>query len=177
MDQLNIVQWNAQSIRSNRHIFSHFLIENNIHVALLCETWLKPEMRFNLKDYNTVRLHSGNNHNGVAILIHNSLQFKKIDTSYDSIQNIAIRLKYGGKELPWCHFIVLVINCNPSFSKSKLDNLIKSISGPVLIVGDFNAHHSAWGCSAQCSRGVDVLESINDNNLVLLNNADMTTVG
>lgn len=176
MDQLNIVQWNAQSINSNKHAFSYFLHEYNIHVALLCETWLKPHMRFSIKGYNIVRLDSGNTHNGVAILIHNSLQFSKIDTlNDDSIQNIAIRLKYGNnKEISLVSFYS---PGNASFTKYKFDNLIRNIPGPLLVGGDFNAHHSAWGCNSVNIRGREVLEIINGYNLVLLNDGEMTTVG
>lgn len=176
MDQLNIVQWNAQSINSNKLAFTHFLYENNIHVALLCETWLKPHMRFSIKGYNIVRLDSGNAHNGVAILIHNSLQFSKLDTLFDdSIQNIAIRVKYSNnKEISLVSFYS---PGNSSFTKSKFDNLIRSIPVPLLLGGDFNAYHSAWGCNSVNIRGREVLEVINDYNLVLLNDGEMTTVG
>lgn len=43
--------------------------------------------------------------------------------------------------------------------------------------GDFNAQHSAWGCYSVNIRGREVLEIINDYNLVLLNDGEMTTVG
>lgn len=178
MDQLIIAQWNSQSIRSNQHNFSLFLNDNHIHVALLCETWLRPHMRFQINGYNIVRLDSGNSHNGVAILIHKSLDYRKIDTFYDdSLQNIAVRLRYSNnKELTLITFYSPG-NCVPSFSRTKLDNLINSVPGPLLIAGDFNAHHPMWGSSRVDSRGRDVLECINDNNLVLLNDGEFTTIG
>lgn len=144
---------------------------------ILCETWLRPHHKLKFKEYNMVRLDLGNYHNGVAILIHVKLNYSILQTQYDdSLQNIAIRLKYHNKELS----IVSIYspgNCTPQFSKRKLNNLIDNIPEPIFIAGDFNARHLLWGCSSIDSRGRDVYESLNENNLVILNNGSPTTVG
>ncbi|CAF4890777.1 unnamed protein product [Pieris macdunnoughi] len=41
---------------------------------------------------------------------------------------------------------------------------------------DFNAHHTSWGCGSDSIRDCHVLDVIEDNNLVLLNNGQATTV-
>lgn len=177
MDYLNVVQWNAQSLPAHKYLLINFLQENQIHVALICETWLKSHIHFRVKNYDIIRLDTGSRHNGVAILVHNRLQFLKIDTSFDdSLQNIAVRLKYGNKEIS----LVSVYspgNCDPVFTKAKLNNLISNIPEPMLIAGDFNARHTAWGCASIDIRGRDIIESINDNGLVVLNDGQYTTVG
>lgn len=178
MEHLNIVQWNSQSIIAHRHIFTHFLIENDIHIALLSETWLQSKHNFKVRGYQIARLDSGNSHNGVAILIHNSLQYTKIDTYFDdSIQNIAIRLFYGNNKQITIISFYSPGNCQPSFSKSKLNNLISSVPGPLFLAGDFNANNLAWGSTSTDIRGREVLEVIDDNNLVILNDGQATTVG
>lgn len=178
MDQINIVQWNSQSILAHRNIFTQFLLENDIHIAILCETWLKSKNKFNVRGYEIVRLDSGNNHNGVAILVHHSLQFTKIDTFYDdSLQNLAIRLTYGNNKQLTVVSFYSPGNCQPTFSKVKLQNLIDSIPGPLFIAGDFNANNLAWGSISTDVRGREVLEVIDENNLVFLNDGDKTTVG
>lgn len=178
MDSLNIVQWNAQSILHHQHIFHKFILDNNIHIAIICETWLKPHHKFKINNYNTVRIDSGNTHNGVAILIHNSISYSSIKTFCDdSLQNAAIRIKYANaKELTIVSFYS-PNNCNPPFSHIKFNNFIQSLPNPIFIAGDFNATHSAWGCLNSNRRGKDILDCINSNNLVLLNDGQMTTVG
>lgn len=47
----------------------------------------------------------------------------------------------------------------------------------MIFAGDFNAHHTSWGCDSTNSRGRDILEIADDNDLVLLNNGEATTVG
>lgn len=66
---LNIIQWNAQSIVSNRLVLTNFLYNNNIHIAIISETWLKPiNQNFKIRGYNIERNDIGNKHNGVAII-------------------------------------------------------------------------------------------------------------
>lgn len=177
MDLLNIVQWNAQSLVSNRLNLTHFLNENNIHIALISETWLKPNIRLNIRGYQVERNDCGNKHNGVAILIHNSITYSKINTYYDnSLQNICVRIKINGKEISIVSFYS-PSNCSPAFDKFKFDSLIKSIPEPMIFAGDFNAHHTSWGCVDTQPRGRDVLDVIDDNDVVLLNDGQATTVG
>lgn len=175
--QLNIAQWNAQSLLCNQHIFTHFLYEKSIHIAIVSETWLKPSQSLNIKNYNIERNDCGNTHNGVAIVIHKNIPYEKITTQFDnSLQNIVVSIKINNKLIS-----IVSIYCPthsiPSFTKTKFDDLITSIPKPVFISGDFNAHHTIWGCNSVDSRGRDILDSIDDNELVLLNNGQVTTVG
>lgn len=39
---LNIIYWNACGLNGKYTEFLNFLNTNNVHVALVCETWLKP---------------------------------------------------------------------------------------------------------------------------------------
>lgn len=177
MDFLNIMQWNAQSLNSNKQIFTNFLYTNNIHIAIISETWLKPHQQFKIKYYNVERNDCGNNHNGVAILIHNSINYTNINTYFDnSLQNICTRITINKKAISILSFYS-PSNSDPAFSKLKLDALVKSIPEPLILAGDFNAHHTSWGCGSDTPRGREVLEIIDDNNLVLLNDGQPTTIG
>ncbi|RVE43107.1 hypothetical protein evm_012248 [Chilo suppressalis] len=155
------------------------LSDHQIHIALISETWLKPNIKFDIRGYTVVRNDSGNNHNGVAIIIHNSIHFQNITTFSDSsIQNIGIKIQIHNKSL---HIVRVSFYCpprsNPSFSKLKLVNLIKSISKPMILAGDFNAHHTVWGCASIDSRSRDLIDIIEENDLVLLNNGSPNTIG
>lgn len=170
MDTLNILQWNAQSIISNRHILTKFLYDNDIHIAIISETWLKENQAFHIARYNIIKNNCGNNHNGVAILIHNHIAYSEIPTYFDnSLQNICVRIKIHNREISIISFYSPT-NCNPTFDKNKLSSIIRSVPGPLILAGDFNAHHTSWGCCSNTPRGNDILDVIDDNNLVLLNN-------
>jgi len=177
MDTLNIVQWNAQSLISNKHILIQFLYEHNIHIAIICETWLRPGQSFNIKGYKIERNDTGSSHNGVAVLIRNSINHLRINTYFDnSLQNICVQVKINNRNISIVSFYCPT-NSTPVFDKHKFDSLIKSIPSPMIFAGDFNAHHTSWGCNSDSSRGKILLETIDNNNLVLLNDGQATTVG
>lgn len=177
MDIINILHWNSQSILCNKNSLVKFLYDKNIHIAIISETWLQPSQRFYLRGYNIERNDIGNKHNGVAILIRDSISYSRILTYSDnSLQNICVRIVTGNKEISIVSFYSPT-NSVPAFNKSKFDALIKSIPEPIIFAGDFNAHHTFWGCNSISPRGRNILEVIDDNNLILLNDGQATTVG
>lgn len=171
------MQWNSQSLLHNKYVFKKFLHDNYIHIALISETWLKPRMKFNIRGYTVVRNDCGNDHNGVAIILHNSLYFQNVSTVCDdSIQNIAVKVQINNKFLTIVSFYSPP-NCTPRFTKSKFNNFIKSLSHPMIVAGDFNAHHTVWGCDSVDSRGRALVDVMEENDLVLLNDGNPTTIG
>lgn len=52
---LNILSWNANSVRNHRLELVNLLTENDIDVACIQETFLKPSIPFNLPGYRIIR--------------------------------------------------------------------------------------------------------------------------
>ena len=52
----------------------------------------------------------------------------------------------------------------------ELDDLVAQLPQPFMLLGDFNGHHSFWGCPNDNNRGKQIAGFINNNNLCLLNN-------
>ncbi|KAA5553028.1 hypothetical protein F3G54_32785, partial [Pseudomonas aeruginosa] len=48
-------------------------------------------------------------------------------------------------------------------------SILSSLPRPILVMGDFNAHHSMWGSSKSDHYGARILDILDDNNLCLLN--------
>lgn len=42
-------------VLSNQLELQKFLYENAIHIALISETWLRPHIKFNIRNYSVVR--------------------------------------------------------------------------------------------------------------------------
>ena len=76
---INILQWNARSIRSNKGDLERFLFNNEIQIGILCETWLKNNSQFSIAGFNIVRKDRDDGYGGVALLIKSRLIFQKID--------------------------------------------------------------------------------------------------
>ena len=58
--------------------------------------------------------------------------------------------------------------------ESQLSQLLQELPGPVILMGDFNAHSAIWGSSVTDSKGIKIEDFLNTHNLSLLNNGDHT---
>lgn len=92
--QLNIIQWNAQSIKTKLTSFEHLLSTDKIHIAALCETWLDSNFHFRIKEYNVFRKDRQDGYGGVAIVTHRSIraQFKDLKSSNPGIEVICVKI-------------------------------------------------------------------------------------
>ena len=59
-------------------------------------------------------------------------------------------------------------------NSSNLDDLITQLPPPVLLLGNFNAHSSLWGCPKTDIRGKLIEDLLHKHNLCLLNNGSTT---
>jgi len=71
---------------------------------------------------------------------------------------------------------VCSIYLSPSskFNINDFDNLITQLPPPILLLGDFNAHSSLWGCSKTDARGKLIEDILLKHNLSLLNDGSYT---
>ena len=56
----------------------------------------------------------------------------------------------------------------------KLDQLIDQLLKPIILMGDFNSHHTLWGCLNTIDKGRIIEEFVTNHDLVLLNNKSST---
>ena len=62
---MNIVFWNCQGLRPKRKELHNYILENQIDILALNETFLKPKFKFHLPGYDIYK----NDKGGVAILV------------------------------------------------------------------------------------------------------------
>jgi exonuclease III len=71
---INIITWNARGINHKSYELFDFLIDNNIHICLATETWLKNNISLSHKNFFVYRndrvIKKGG---GVAIIIKKNL--------------------------------------------------------------------------------------------------------
>ena len=104
-------------------------------------------------------------HGGVLLAVHHSVPVKKLPL-VTSLQAVAARLCFIHREVTVCS-----IYCPPGVALPlvELHQLTAELPPPVLILGDFNSHHSAWGCDSTCPRGRRLTSFLNEESLCLLN--------
>ena len=60
------------------------------------------------------------------------------------------------------------------FNSTDLENLIAQLPPPILLLGDFNAHSTLWGCSKTDLRGKMIEDLLLKHNLSILNDGSNT---
>lgn len=175
---IKILQWNSRSIKPKKCLLEQILAENEISVCVLSETWLKPSETLNIKGFQIIRQDRLDGKAGVAILIKNGIIYEPIPSvqSINHLMIVGIQLK----ELNCIHRHINIYSLykNPKnkCNKRQWDMLFTNFQRPFICAGDFNAHHIAWGCDLTDSEGIQLLESVEDNNLLFLNDGSATRI-
>ena len=142
-------------------------------IAILSETWLKPETNIHFSGYKIVRKDSVQGHQGVAILIKNRIHNTEVTNSQDipGIQCVSTKIHYNQKYL-----YIHAIYAKPGRNISTNDWLLffRSLSKPYILGGDFNAHNTAFGSTWNDVGGNNLLTAFEECDLVFLNTGHET---
>jgi len=170
-----ILQWNIRGLQANREELDIILSHLQPSVICLQETFLKKNKIFTFKGYSCYHNYAtevnGVAHGGSSILVKSSTPHTQINL-HTNLQAVAVRVT--------CHKTITVcsIYLPPSdvFNSTDFYDLLNQLPSPVLIVGDFNAHSTLWGCTKVDRRGKIIEDLITKSNLCILNNASTTYV-
>lgn len=168
-DTIIVYQWNCRSFNSKRHELSLFIQTEPPDVIALQETNTStprlPQYTAFTQDpqYRT------------AILVHNTHPAQPHYLN-QTIPHTFVELIPTRPSSPSVY--ILNIYSPPSENLKTIDNLIheairKACNNPLLILGDFNAPHPAWGYHFASKKGTALLHAAQNNQLVLQN--DLTT--
>ena len=175
MDRSTIVQWNCRGFRSNFEEIKSLISQRNPAIICLQETFLRPSDRCSLKDYSHDSVFSvggdGRPTGGSSIFINNNLphDFIKLQSP---LQAVAARV----------HLHKLITVCSvyisPSFAYSHHDllDLYRQLPSPVLLLGDFNAHSTTWGCDSTLSDSHPIDSLLEAEELIVLNDGSYTYI-
>ena len=71
---LTLMTWNARGLRRKKTEFKEFLASNKIHVALVTETHLQNNHRFNIPGYTIHRTDRDRQGGGTAVIVKHDIQ-------------------------------------------------------------------------------------------------------
>ncbi|KAG5889448.1 hypothetical protein JTB14_000916 [Gonioctena quinquepunctata] len=148
--------------------------EEKPSVICLQETNFTEKRRYIMKHYDSVQKTRNNQiraSGGVTIYTKHFIEAKEIPLSTD-YEAIAVILSIPQK-MCICN---IYIPPDAEININDLDNLIRQLPKPCVILGDFNAHNTIWGCSSTNPKGSKLETFINTSNLVLLNSGEITRI-
>nr|CAI5829658.1 unnamed protein product [Callosobruchus analis] len=169
------MQWNARSAVSNRNSLVKALSDLDIDIALLSETWFKPDRSYNFTGYKVIRQDRQDGTTGVAILIKNNIVFQEINLHNipEDMQACAVKIINSNPPLT-----LSSIYCPPDVRLSTQNylSLIDNFTGSIIIGGDFNGHHDLWGSYKINTAGSNIVNLLNQTDLVILNDGSQTKI-
>jgi exonuclease III len=171
---IKILQWNLNGFYRKLDELKLLISEHNPEILCLQETNFNNLNTGTLKNYNEYRSDrtdclraSG----GVAIYIKSDLPSKIINiTTHFEVEAASIKLK--DMEFKICN---IYLPNQHIFNKNDIENISYQIPKPFIMTGDFISHSTEWGRSIKTdNRGKEIEKMFENDNLVLLNNLELT---
>ena len=140
---MNIVFWNCQDLRPKRKELKNYLLENQIDILALNETFLKPKLKFHLPGYDIYKSDRlVGTQGGVAILVKKGIivnqewknEHFNVITDNEALA-VETELQNGDK------VILATIYCPNGNPSLRLFRLINALSNQIIFLGDFNSKH------------------------------------
>lgn len=151
INSLNILIWNARSIKKKELEFFNLLISDNVDIALVSETWLTYNISLSHPTYDCYRLdrvHTSGG--GVAIIVKKSIKHTlRTSLRLKVIEEVGIDVTLNNNSkvsIFSVYFPGRKRNIERSaYFKSDLNKLLR-INNKAIIGGDLNCRHQSWNC-------------------------------
>jgi hypothetical protein len=170
-----IIQWNCRGLRANYNDL--LLLLSSVEPVACClqellidDNYVLGNRQYNL--YTTLPPLSNNRPTGGAgILVRKTTPHSQL-TLHTHLQAVACRISVS-RPISVCS-LYLPPHC--PWSQTDLLALVAQLPSPVLLLGDFNAHHTMWGCSGTDNKGREVVDFLLSSNLCLYNDKTYTYI-
>ena len=172
-----VLHWNVRGLISKCQEFKHTFSLFHPLIGSIQETHFKDtdQYNFSISGYSlfTNNINSLHRKGGVALYISDSLIHRaiQIDTELNAVAAEVII-----NDKPILVASVYIPPDRSSFDSIKLRAFLDKLlnKGPLLLLGDLNAHHQIWGSESNSSRGSEVDAIFNDLDLICLNDGTHT---
>lgn len=154
---VNLLIFNAHSVRPRKKEIIDFLVTNDIHIALINETFLDSSETFYVRGYRVYRLDRSGPHRGggVAIIIKLSIDHDLLPCPQtDIIEALSIKVKGQNSATVITCVYFPGTNVREELDQFRSDlQLLSSLAPNHICAGDLNSRHRYWGCLNENSAG------------------------
>ena len=169
-----IWQWNCRGFRNKRGALAHFIASRDSPPEVLALQETGKDLPI-LSGYQTIT-HSRENPR-IATLIQNHITAKQHEFDQTPVEHVIVEILPTRKNTP--RFFILNLYSPPSHKKEVFNRLfaraLNLASQNLLIVGDFNAPHAAWGYEQATTKGTKLYEAICQHQLTVLTDPEHPT--
>lgn len=148
--KLNICFWNANGLRSKRAETADFLAMHRIHVLLVQETHLRPEIKLKLPGMRCYRQDRDDGYGGTAVYVSDSILHHRLYIPHTRALE-ATGVQISTARGPLNVFSVYIAPRRP-ITPGELDYLFLTPT-PTIAAGDYNAKHQNWNSTCTNNRG------------------------
>jgi len=156
LKDINLVNWNANGIKSKISSLMEFLTRHKIDIACITETHLKNHETFKLNGYNIYRKDRDHIHSsgGVPILIKKNIKhYQSTTPNMISLEATSITISTNK------HQIKIISAYNPPNKKIQKEDISKIFDNhPTILLGDLNSKNQIWGCLKTNPNGIKLLQ-------------------
>ena len=169
MDLVKIIQWNCKSLFQRKPEVIHLIREHNPVILAISETWLKPGIRFRVPGFTCLRDDRNDGYAGSAFLIIRLFPFSRVSLPSHSPNFNVVAVKAFD-----ITFVSFYIPHPDSSLGADIRSILSSLPRPLIVLGDFNSHHTAWGCHHCDSFALQLLDIFDDANVCFINDGSPT---
>lgn len=155
----NAILWNANGMMNKTHDLDQYIKKEKPGWILITETHLRNERKPpKIMNYRTIHKNRRERGGGVAMYIHETINFQEIEVRTQNVEAIAAKC---GDIVICCCYNKPSLNLDPD----ELEEIFAHQR--ILVAGDFNAKHQAWGNTTTNTSGRTLLRYTNDNGLTI----------
>ena len=177
MDLFHILlQWNVQGINSSKEDLVKLVDDLKPSILAIQETFQANSSVTNLIGYNWVATeghYRHRYHGGVTLYIHNTLPYEEI--VLNTRLQISVAKVNVGHRKP-ITFASLYMSGNIQVQREEMETFLEQLEEPVMLMGDFNAHHEMWGNNRADRREKLIEEIAREMDFNILNDGTPTYI-
>ena len=169
-----LIQWNCRGLKANYNEILGLLKDFNPSVLCLQETLLKDSDNISFKNYSIFNYIFNNRDRaagGSSVVISNRVPHSQVNLN-TPLQAVAVRVTLH-KTITVCS---VYLPPNIPIQHDDLNNLIKQLPEPFILLGDLNGHNPLWGSSDKNPRGKCIEDCLIQNDLCLFNDKSITYI-
>lgn len=87
-NNFSLLHWNIRSVNSNKSDLFKLIATFQPDIISLVETWIKPNCKLILNNYNIICSNREDGKGGVALCIKNSIQYTQIKINITNMNNL-----------------------------------------------------------------------------------------